>query len=31
MKLLEIMNMMYIKEHYQVWSIIFLIRKQDRE
>ena len=26
MKLLEIINMMDIKEHYQVWSLSFLIK-----
>ena len=30
MKLLEILNMMDIKQHQQVWSISFLIRKQTR-
>ena len=29
--LLEIANMMDIKERYQVWSICLLIRKQDQE
>ena len=28
MKLLEILDMMDIKEHQQVWSVRFLIRKQ---
>ena len=31
MKLLEIVNMMYMKEPQQVWAIKFLIRKQDLE
>ena len=29
MKLQEIVDVMDIKEHWQVWSIIFLIRKQE--
>ena len=31
MKLLEIVNMMDIKEHQQAWSVNSLIRKQDWE
>ena len=31
MKLLEIVNMMDIKEHEQAWSINVLIRKQGQE
>ena len=30
-KLLEIVNMMCIKERQQIWYITFLIRRQDRE
>ena len=31
MKLLEILNMMDIKEYWQVWSLSFLTKKQDQE
>ena len=31
MKLLETVTMKVVKEHWQVWSINFLMRKQDRE
>ena len=31
MKLLEIVNVMDIKEHWQAWSIRFLVRKQNQE
>ena len=30
MKLIEIVNMIKMKEHLQVWSIMFLIKKQDQ-
>ena len=31
MKLLEVVTMMNIEEHYQVWSVGFVIRKQGQE
>ena len=31
MKLQEVVTMIDIKEHWQIWSISYLIKKQDRE